>query len=50
MGGKPKPGTPKDKRLSANKGDGKSTSMPKTAQPFGGKKANPFGSGKKRGR
>lgn len=33
MGGKPSPGTPADKRLSANK----------PSSPFGGKKAPPFG-------
>jgi hypothetical protein len=42
MGGKPNPGTPRDKRLKSNKG-GKKKGL------FGGKKAAPFGSPKRSG-
>lgn len=42
MKGKPSPGTPKDKRLKANKSTKKKSSL-----PFGGKKAAPF---KKKGK
>ncbi len=42
LGGKPSPGTPKDKRLKPNKPAGGG----KKSIPFGGKKANPFGTKK----
>lgn len=49
---KPSKGTPADKRLKENKAQPMPTkkAASKSSAPFGGKKANPFTSGGKRGR